>query len=45
MKERYERQVESLKLRLEHEGRVRELHDDYMVQKMNHERDQQALAM
>ena len=40
MKERYERQVEALKLQLEHERDVRQLHDEYMAQKMNHERDQ-----
>jgi hypothetical protein len=45
MKERYERQVEALVFQLEKERQSRELHDELMVQKLNHERDQQALAI
>ena len=41
MKERYEAQVVALKLQLDHERAMREQHDEYMAQKMNHERDQQ----
>jgi len=45
MKEKYEREVAILQLQVTHEREQRELHDDVMMQKLNHERDQQALSI
>ena len=42
MQARYEAQVSALKLQLSHERQFREQNDDFMLQKMRHERDQQA---
>lgn len=44
MREKYEKQVAALELQLEHEKNIRELRDDFMLQKFNHERDRLSLS-
>ncbi|KNC81078.1 hypothetical protein SARC_06581 [Sphaeroforma arctica JP610] len=45
MQEKYERLIEKIQLQLERERMTRELHDDRMMDRLNHERDQQSLAL
>eukprot|EP00121_Abeoforma_whisleri_P015227 Awhi_evm1s14034 len=45
MQQKYERLIEKLQLQLERERLTREMHDDRMLERLNHERDQQSLAL